>query len=369
MAFLLFGVDLSQFLPVLVETVAIYLAISLSLNLELGYTGIPNFGKALYVMAGGAIGGAFALHFASWAFGIVVTGSFYQDLTLAPAINGIISNNIFLSLGLLLLTVVVAGVAGAFLGYLTSFPAIRLREDYLAMLLLGLAEFTMVLLYTYQPIIGGSFGAQLFDPYAWAGQYRYVAATGTAVILAALVYIYVERVARSPLGRTLRAVRDNEVAAEALGKDGVAIRRNVLMVASAVSAMAGVLIIFYSGDFIATAYSRIDFTFWPWVIVIIGGMANNVGVVVASAVFWTAFDEIVLAKGALAGLIPFDLNYLVYIVLGIVLITVLLVRPEGIFKEKPTATFRKSRLQSLIENSRPARTAPPPPKKVENPSP
>ncbi|MDG6898163.1 MAG: branched-chain amino acid ABC transporter permease [Nitrososphaerota archaeon] len=365
MSFILFGVDMIQFLPVLVETIAIYAAISLSLNLELGYTGIPNFGKALYVMAGGALGGAFALHFSSWIFGIAVQGPFYQDLNLVPGINSIIGNNIFLSLGLLLLTLVVAGVAGSFIGFLTSYPAIRLREDYLAMLLLGVAEFTQVLLYTYQPIIGGSFGAQMFDPYAWAGQNRYLVATGAAVLLAFFVYLYVERVARSPLGRTLRAVRDNDVAAESLGKDRVAIRRNVLMVASAVSAMAGVLIMFYSGDFVATAYSRIDYTFWPWVIVIIGGMANNIGVLLATGIFWTAFDEIVLTKGALAGLIPFDLNYLVYIVLGSVLILMLLLRPGGLLKEKPSATFRKSRIQALIESTQSATTRANPQKKIE----
>lgn len=368
MALALFGVDLTQLLPVVAETIAIYAAISFSLNLELGYTGIPNFGKALYVMAGGAIGGAFALHFASWIFGIAVQGQFYQDLQLAPQINAIIGNNIFLSLGLLLLTLLVAGAAGAVLGFVSSYPAIRLREDYLAILLLGIAEFTEVLLYTYQPIIGGSFGAQLFDPYAWAGPYRYLVATGAAIILAALVYLYVERVARSPLGRTLRAVRDNEAAAEALGKDGVAIRRNVLMVASAVSAMAGVLIAFYSGDFIATAFSRINYTFWPWVIVIMGGMANNVGVLIAAGVFWTAFDEIILAKGALAGVIPFDLNYLVYILLGVLLIIILMVRPGGLLKEKASATFRKSRIQSLIESTQSAKKEPNAPKKVEDTS-
>lgn len=342
-----------QFLPVLVETIAIYLAISISLNFELGYTGIPNFGKALYVLAGAAFGGWFALHFAAWLFGIAVSGEFYQDLTLVPSIDVIIQGDPALSIALLVATLLVAAVVGAFLGYLTSYPAIRLRADYLAMVLLGLGEFLLYFLYTYQPVIGGSFGAQMFDPYAWAGPNRYLLATGVAVVFALLVYLYVERVARSPLGRKLRAIRDNESAAEALGKDTVAVRRKVLMIASAMAAMAGVLIAFYAGDVSVPAFQRIDYTFWPWVIVIIGGMANNVGVAVATTVFWTVFDVIILSKNALANVLPFDLNYLVYIVLGSVLIVVLMVRPGGILKEKSTATMPKSRIQELIERNRP----------------
>jgi branched-chain amino acid transport system permease protein len=360
MAFLIFGVDLAQFIPVLAETIAIYLAISISLNLELGYTGIPNFGKALYVLAGAAFGGAFALHFTAWIFGITVSGDFYQDLNLVPTINVVIQWNPALSIGLILLTLLVAAVVGALLGFLTSYPAIRLREDYLAMVLLGSAEFLLYFLYTYQPIIGGSFGAQMFDPYAWAGPNRYILATGVAVIFALLVYLYVERVARSPLGRTLRAIRDNETAAEALGKDTVAVRRNVLMIASAISAMAGVLIAFYAADVSVPAFQRINYTFWPWVIVIIGGMANNVGVAIAASIFWTAYDVIVLSKNALANYIPFDLNYLVYIVLGVVLIVMLMVRPSGMLKEKPTHTLPSSRIRELYESMKSRKSARPP---------
>jgi branched-chain amino acid transport system permease protein len=367
MAFFVLGIDLATFIPVLVETIAIYLAISISLNLELGYTGIPNFGKALFVLAGAAFGGWFALHFASWVLGVAVKGDIYQDLTLVPSINSIIQGNPALSITLLVLTMMFAAVIGASLGYLASYPAIRLREDYLAMVLLGSAEFMLYFLYTYPGVIGASFGAQMFDPYAWAGSNRYFLATGAAVLFAVLVYIYVERVARSPLGRTLRAIRDNETAAEALGKDTVAMRRRVLMIASAIAAMAGVLIAFYAGDVSVPGFTRIDYTIWPWVIVIIGGMANNAGVAIAATIFWTVYDVIIVSKGALASVIPFDLNYLVYIVLGSVLIIVLMVRPGGLIREKPTATMRKSRIQEMIERSRP-RKPPPSPSPVEGSS-
>ena len=94
-----------------------------------------------------------------------------------------------------------------------------------------------------------------------------------------LVYVFVEKIARSPLGRTLRAIRDSEEASEALGKDNVAIRKKVLVIASAISAMAGALLTFYVGSVGEGTWNRIDYTFWPWLMVIMGGVANNTGVV------------------------------------------------------------------------------------------
>ena len=70
-------------------------------------------------------------------------------------------------------------------------------------------------------------------------------------------------------------MRDNEVAARALGKDDVAIRRNVIIIASAISAMAGALLTFYVGAVNAESWTRITWTFWIWVMLIIGGAANN----------------------------------------------------------------------------------------------
>jgi len=339
----LFGLDLLAF-------VALYVAISLTLNLEFGFAGVPNFGKVLFVAAGASVGGAFAGRFAAWVLNVSTRGDFIRfNFLIMPVVNTALAASIPLSFGLLLISVVVAAASGALLGFLFSYPAIRLREDYLAMTLLAMAQFFQIFLNNYYPLIGGSLGLELPDPYAWAGSDRYVVATGVLVVFAVLVYIYSETLAHSPLARTLRAVRDNEAASEALGKDDVAIRRNTLMVASAISAIAGLLYSFYTVDVVPATFGRVEWTFWPWVIVIMGGAANNLGVTIGVLVFWVMIKGIDSGKFVFSNYIPFDVTWLEYLLIGVVLIAILMVRPQGILSEKSTPTLPKSRLRRILE--------------------
>jgi branched-chain amino acid transport system permease protein len=233
-------------------------------------------------------------------------------------------------------------------GFLFSYPAIRLKQDYLAMTLLAMAQFFQIFLNNYTPLIGGSLGLELPDPYVWAGDLRYVVATGVLVIFAALVYIYCERIAHAPLARTLRAVRDNESASEALGKDDVAIRRKTLMVASAISGIAGLLYSFYTVDVLPATFSRVVWTFWPWVIVIMGGAANNLGVGIGVFVFWFMIKAIDSGKFIFSNYIPFDVTWLEYLLIGAILVSILMLRPEGILPEKSTPTLSKSRIRTIL---------------------
>jgi branched-chain amino acid transport system permease protein len=346
----LFGINIVLFSLDLLAFFALYMAISLSLNLEMGFAGIPNFGKVLFIAGGAAVGGAFAGRFSAWLFHISTQGNFIKyNAAIIPQVNTALSTSIPVSMGLLLVSVVVAAVVGSLFGLLFSYPAIRLREDYLAMLLLAMAQFFQIFLNNYTPLIGGSLGLELPDPYVWAGDNRYIVATGVLVIFAVLVFIYVQRIAHAPLARTLRAMRDNEAASEALGKDDVAIRRNTLMVASAISAIAGLLYSFYTVDVLPATFSRVVWTFWPWVIVIMGGAANNVGVALGVFVFWFMIKFIDSSKFVFSSIIPFDVTWLEYLLIGTILIAILMIRPEGILPEKSTPTLPRSKLQSLLK--------------------
>jgi len=339
----LFGLDLLAFF-------ALYVAISLSLNLEFGFAGVPNFGKVLFIAAGASFGGAFAGQFAAWLLKVSTQGNFIRyNFLIIPQVNAALSTSIPLSFGLLILSVIVAAAIGGLFGFLFSYPAIRLREDYLAMTLLAMAQFFQIFLNNYYPLIGGSLGLELPDPYAWAGGERYVVATAVLVIFAALVFIYCEKIAHAPLARTLRAVRDNEAASEALGKNDVAIRRNTLMVASAISAIAGVLYAFYTVDVVPATFGRVEWTFWPWVIVIMGGAANNLGVTFGVLIFWVMIKVIDSGKFVFSNYIPFDVTWLEYLLIGVILIAILMVRPQGLLSEKSTPTLPKSRLRRLLE--------------------
>jgi len=133
-----------------------------------------------------------------------------------------------------------------------------------------------------------------------------------------------------------------------LGKDDVAIRRKTLMVASAISAIAGLLYSFYTVDVLPATFGRVVWTFWPWVIVIMGGAANNLGVGIGVFVFWFMIKAIDSGKFVFSNYIPFDVTWLEYLLIGIILIGILMLRPEGILPEKSTPTLAKSKLRSIL---------------------
>ena len=325
------------------------MAISLSLNLEFGFAGIPNFGKVLFIAGGATVAGSLGGRFATWLLNVNTMGDFIQfNPSIMPQVNVKLQNNIPLSIALLLFSLAVAAATGGAFGYVFSYPAIKLREDYLAILLLAMAQFFQIFLNNYYPLIGGSLGLELPDPYAWAGDLRYVAATAALVIFAVLVFIYTEKIARAPLGRTLRAIRDNEISSEALGKDDVSLRRKTLITASAISGVAGALYAFYTVDVLPATYNRVVWTFWPWVMVIMGGAGSNPGVVIGVFAFWFLVKSMDIAKYAFANVIPFDVTWLEYLLIGAILIAILLIRPEGIIKEKPTPTLSKTRMRTLV---------------------
>jgi branched-chain amino acid transport system permease protein len=354
LALVFFGIDLFQFALSLGGIVAIYIPLAISLNLELGYAGIPNFGKAFLFAVGASLSGAVMARVAIWLVGI--KGDFLQNtFGMIAQVDEALSKNVPLALGILVLAIILAALFGSILGFVASYPAIRLREDYLAMTLLAMAEFYVIFMRNYTPLISGAIGIPPPDPFAWAGDSRFIVATGVMLAFALLVYLYAERVVRSPLGRTLRAIRDNENASEALGKDTVAFRRKVLIVASAISGVAGALWGFYTLYISPDTYTRLQWTIIPWVMVIMGGAANNVGVAVGVVVYELAFKLIDYSKNAFEAYLPFDVNWLQYLIVGIVLTAVLIYRPDGILKEKPSATIARAKLDGLM-----AKHSPPP---------
>ena len=349
-AFCLFGIDIITFLTDLGVFFTLYLIVSLSLNLEAGFAGVPNFGKVLFVAAGAAISGSVCGRLAAIILGIDTLGDFTgQTARIMPQVNAVLQNNIPLSFGLLLLGVLLAlGIGGA-LGFLSSFPAIRLREDYLGMLLLGSAQLFQIFLGGTRDLVGGSAGIQVPDVFKWAEALgvRDIAVFGVFSVFAVLVYVYLERTARSPLGRTLRAVRDNEVASRALGKDDVAIRRNVIIVASAISAMAGALLTFYAGSVGSETWTRYNWTFWIWVMVIMGGAANNAGVALGSFSFLFLFKTVDIVKLRIQ--LPVDVNWIEYILFASILISVLIFRPGGILPEKSSVTLPRGTVAAIMK--------------------
>jgi len=179
--------------------------------------------------------------------------------------------------------------------------------------------------------------------------WRDLAALAVIATFAGLVFLLSEGLVRSPLGRTLRAVRDNEVAARSLGKDDVAIRRKVIVLASAISGIAGAMITFYYSSVGASTWDRVAYTFWPWVMVIIGGAANNLGVVTGSALFALALKGLDQVKFQIGPILPVDVNYLELVLFASVLILIIIFRPQGVVPEKSSLTLPAGKLHAIME--------------------
>jgi branched-chain amino acid transport system permease protein len=349
----LFGVDLVSFGISFVNFYALYLGISLSLNLEFGYAGIPNFGKVLFIAGGAAFAGSISGRLAAYVLGVNTRGDFITFNTgIILQVDTILGHDPVFTVELFFVSLLIAAGVGAVLGYLSSYPAIRLREDYLGMLLLGAAQFFQVFLRTYDPLIGGAQNINVPDPYFYwisvGTGYRDLVAAMVVSIFAVLIYLYAERVARSPLGRTLRAVRDNEDASRALGKDDAAIRRKILVVSSAIAGIAGALFTFYIASAEYDTWTRFAWTFWPFLIVIIGGAGNNFGVAVGTFFFALTFKGLQQLQSYIQPYIFFDVNWLQDILFSSLLVIVLLIRPEGILAEKSTHTLSKKRLSTIV---------------------
>lgn len=351
-----FGVDLISFAIFFIEFYALYLAISLSLNLEFGYAGIPNFGKVLFIAGGAAFAGSISGRLAAYVYGINTHGNFIVfNTTIILAVDTRLAHDPVFAVELLVLSVIIAAGIGALLGFLTSYPAIRLREDYLGMLLLGSAQFFQVVLRTYDPLIGGAQNIEVPDPYIYwisvGTGWRDVIALVVISVFAIGVFIYAERVARSPLGRTLRAVRDNEDAARSLGKDDGAMRRKILVIASAIAGMAGALFTFYIASAEYDTWTRFAWTFWPFLIVIIGGAGNNVGVALGALFFSLTFKGLQQIQSYIQPYIFFDVNWLQDLLFASLLVIILLVRPEGILREKSTPTLSRGKLSKIFAST------------------
>ncbi len=335
----------------LLTTFAIYLVITLGLNLENGYAGIPNFGKVLAVAGGAFVAGFFPGRLMAYFMGFD-TGIGYVDdnAQIVTLITQALQNDLLLSIALFAVTLLVAAAVGAILGIIASYPAIRLREDYLAMMLLAMGEGIRIIGQNYYPLVGGSVGIAVPDPFAYFGDSRYIMVMIALLAVAALAMFYSERLIRSPLGRVLRAMRDDETAAASLGKDVVRLRMKALAVGSALGAIGGALYAFYSVTCVAASYTRFEWTFWPWVAMMLGGAANNVGVLFGVLVFVVTRKGIILFKGQLAPYVPFDVVWLDLLLFGSALILILMFRPEGILPEKPTHTITPRQIESRFNN-------------------
>ncbi|MDU8913671.1 branched-chain amino acid ABC transporter permease [Aestuariicoccus sp. MJ-SS9] len=294
-------------------TVAAILSIAvLGLNLQWGNTGLFNGGVVAFFGAGGYV--------------TLILGGTPQ----AAHLGGY---QLWYPLALLG-GMAAAGVMAWVVGVLT----LRLRHDYLAIATFGVAVAVETFLRNAQWFAGGAQGLRGFERplrQALGDGFTYnLGFLAVVLILLALTYLFLERLIRSPFGRLLRAIREDETAAQSLGKSPARVRL--------ASFITGSVIMGLSGGLYATFYAFISpqdvlpiLTFQIWAMLIVGGAGNNKGAMMGAFLIWGAWT----ASGwALSRFAPQDWQLYTgsvqFILIGFVIVGMLLWRPEGLFPER-----------------------------------
>ncbi|MCX8184367.1 MAG: branched-chain amino acid ABC transporter permease [Sulfolobales archaeon] len=331
---------------------SIGLIVTVSLNIEVGFLNLPQFGRLLAVLSGAIVAAAVPGRILAASMGLPWDANYAYHLYnfgIVAKINNMLSENPGLSIGILVFTLVIVALIGGLIGYLSAYPALRLKEAYLGITLLAFGELLMNVAWNYDPLVGGTMGVWVVDPFRFvgAGGARFTFAALFIFFIAIAIYIYAELLARSPFGRTLKAVRDAEVAASVYGKDIVKIRTQTLIVGGSIAAIAGALWAFFTGSMKAATYTRLTWTFWPWAFMMLGGIGNNLGVLFGVFLYTVSRTAIILYKGTLSAVIPIDPEWLEYIMIGLVLVAVVLFRPQGIIPERPTLTLPEHKIEMI----------------------
>ena len=167
-------------------------------------------------------------------------------------------------------------------------------------------------------------------------------------IIATLIVIYLsERALKSPWGRMMRAIRDNETAASAMGKDVTRRHLQVFVLGSAVCGLAGAMMITLDGQMTPTSYIPLRFTFLIWVMVIVGGSGNNWGAVLGGMLIWFLWIKVEpwgnglinfltagLSDGSLKDHLLASAAHMRMLTMGVVMLLVLRFSPRGLIPEK-----------------------------------
>jgi neutral amino acid transport system permease protein len=309
------------------ETIAYALA-ALGLAVHFGYTGLLNFGMAGF-MALGAYGYAISI----------------------------------LSFGLPWWVGILVGMGAAVIfAFILGIPTLRLRADYLAIVTIAAAEIVRYLFTTQvfddytnsadglggyhagfraaNPIPPGTYG---FGPWVYNETQWWVRIFGVTLVVVVALIIWL--LMRSPWGRVIKGIREDEDAVRALGKNVFAYKMQALVLGGVFGALGGV--VFALPSAVVPSVYVTSLTFFVWTILLLGGAATVFGPIVGSIIFWVlmAFLSNVLPAMVSAGILPFmsgtQAGVVRFILVGVALMLIVIFRPQGIFGNKKELTFAK----------------------------
>ncbi|WP_104168448.1 branched-chain amino acid ABC transporter permease [Arthrobacter sp. SX1312] len=308
-------------------TTAAYALAALGLAVHFGYSGLLNFGQAGF-MAVGAYGYAIA------------TLSFDAPLPVA---------------------VLVAVVASVIFAIILGIPTLRLRADYLAIVTIAAAEIVRYIVTTngltdvtgsangLAAFEGGFFGLNPFPqgtynigPLGMNERDLWIRVVAWSVVTIACLLVWL--LMRSPWGRVLKGIREDENAVRSLGKNVYAYKMQALIIGGVLGSIAGIIFTLPRGAVQPANYAT-ELTFFLYTCLLLGGMATVLGPVVGAMIFWVVLS---LTQGILYGLIEIgaitfltnsQAGQLRYILVGVALMLLMIFRPQGVLGNKKELAF------------------------------
>lgn len=285
-----------------------YSIMCLGLNVQWGQTGLFNVGIAAFVAIGAYVSAILTTPETPDRF-----GGF--DLPIAIGWLG---------------AALAAGLAAWLVGALT----IRLRADYLAIATFGVAVSVQLCVLNIQPLTGGAFGIGFIPrPFGDLASSPLAFSLANLALTACVVlalYLGLEHLAKSPWGRVLRAIREDEIAAQALGKKPIRFRLQAFTIGGAIMGLAGAVQGHFIGFIAPDNYLPI-LTFQVWAMLIVGGSGNNRGAILGAILVWGLWA---LTAAAVSAFVPPEqqarASSLQIVAIGLGLCLILLLRPSGI---------------------------------------
>ncbi|WP_066709764.1 branched-chain amino acid ABC transporter permease [Celeribacter ethanolicus] len=309
---------------------------------------------------------------------ILIVGLWAYRTLFDPAVAAIEAVNPAVTgyLGGLGLPVLLAWPVGALLAagaaWLVAKTALGLRSDYLAIATLGIAEIIVAMMKNEDWLSRGVKNvnglprpvpyeidlqqADWFltlmhkigmDPVTGSSIFVKLLYAGFFLAVIVIIVTAMELALKSPWGRMMRAIRDNEVAAEAMGKDVTGRHLQIFVLGAAIIGFAGAMMTTLDGQLTPTTYQPLRYTFLVWVMVIVGGSGNNWGAVLGGMLIWFLWVEVEPIGAWIVGLLTSGMEdgalksgliervaYMRYLTMGIILLVVLRFSPRGLLPEK-----------------------------------
>jgi neutral amino acid transport system permease protein len=387
----LFSLDpgILSYLVFLITSVAIYAIFTLGLNLQWGFTGLINFGHVAFMTVG--------------AYTTTLLSSAGTPLWIAVPAGAVLASVLALLMG---------------------FSTLRLREDYLAIVTIGVSELVRLVALNEGWLTKGAFGVQnyplplaefrptiptrigvvaiasvIFGLALWKLVKRLMAqmkdrkqvwgavATGVlilllirlylvaaiflycswinvgtvtilgslrvdfpgdgsrsgllliALLILGIVYVALNRLVASPWGRVLKAIREDEQVAKALGKNVFSYKLQSLMLGGFIGGTAGSLFAWQLNTVYPTNFEPL-LTFNAWIIMILGGAGNNAGTLLGAGIFW-AYMALTRFLEQVPWLAADRVGALRFMLIGVILMVLMVWRPQGIMGNKDELTLGK----------------------------